>query len=129
MTHKVGHVNSTIVKIKNSFIPLQNRVVKLLLNPPHCQFLVTIYFSFSVCMVLAFLECCVNGITWYVTFLSDRFYVHAKSFQPYPTLCYPIEHSPPGSSVYGILQARILEWVAISYSRRSSQPTDWILVT
>ena len=32
--------------------------------------------------------------------------------------------SPPGSSVHGILQARILEWVAISFSRGSSQPTD-----
>ena len=34
-----------------------------------------------------------------------------------PTLCDPMECSPPGSSVYRILQARILEWVAISYSR------------
>ncbi|MES6020832.1 hypothetical protein U6W19_12325, partial [Cutibacterium acnes] len=33
-------------------------------------------------------------------------------------------HSPPGSSVHGILQARILEWVAISFSRGSSQPRD-----
>ena len=40
------------------------------------------------------------------------------------TLCYPVEYSPPGSSVYGIFQARILEWVAISFSRGSSQPRD-----
>jgi len=33
-----------------------------------------------------------------------------------PTLCDPIDHSPPGSSVHGVLQARILEWVAISFS-------------
>ena len=33
--------------------------------------------------------------------------------------------SPPGSSVHGILQARILEWVVISFSRGSSQPRDW----
>ena len=38
--------------------------------------------------------------------------------------CNPMDHSPPGSSVHGILQARILEWVAISYSRVSSQPRD-----
>ena len=37
--------------------------------------------------------------------------------------------SPPGSSVHGILQARILEWVAISYSRGSSQPREWICVS
>ena len=39
-----------------------------------------------------------------------------------PTLCDPIDGSPPGSPVPGILQARILEGVAISFSRRSSQP-------
>ena len=40
----------------------------------------------------------------------------AKSLQLYPTLCDPIDSSPPGSPVPGILQARILEWVAISFS-------------
>ena len=36
------------------------------------------------------------------------------------TLCNSIDYSPPGSSVHGILQARILEWIAISFSRGSS---------
>ena len=40
----------------------------------------------------------------------------AKSLQSCPTLCDPIDSSPPGSSVPGILQARTLEWVAISFS-------------
>ena len=40
----------------------------------------------------------------------------AKSFQSCPTLCDPIDSSPPGSPVPGILQARTLEWVAISFS-------------
>ena len=44
--------------------------------------------------------------------------------QSCPTLGGPLECSPPGSSGHGILQARILDWVAISYSRRSSQPRD-----
>ena len=39
-----------------------------------------------------------------------------KSFQSCPTLCDPIDSSPPGSAVPGILQARTLEWVAISFS-------------
>ena len=39
-----------------------------------------------------------------------------------PTLCNPMECSLPGFSVHGILQARILEWVVISFSRESSQP-------
>ena len=37
--------------------------------------------------------------------------------------------SPPGSSIHGIFQARILEWVTISFSRRSSQPRDWTWVS
>ena len=41
----------------------------------------------------------------------------AKSLQSYPTLCDPIDGSPPGSPVPGILQARTLEWVAISLSK------------
>ena len=40
----------------------------------------------------------------------------AKSLQSYLTLCDPIDGSPPGSSVPGILQARTLEWVAIPFS-------------
>ena len=42
--------------------------------------------------------------------------VHAQSLQACPTLCDPMNHGLPGSSVHGILQARILEWVAISFS-------------
>ena len=49
----------------------------------------------------------------------------AKSPQSYPTLCDPMDCSPPCPSVQGILQARILEWVSISSSRTSSQPRDW----
>ena len=41
-----------------------------------------------------------------------------------PTLCDPTDCSPPSSSVHGILQARILEWVVIPFSRGSSQPRD-----
>ena len=41
-----------------------------------------------------------------------------------PTLCDPMDNTPPGSSVHGTLQARILEWVAMPFSRGSSQPRD-----
>ena len=50
--------------------------------------------------------------------------MHAKSLELCPTLCSPMDCSLPDSSVHGILQARILEWVAISLSRWSSQPRD-----
>ena len=48
--------------------------------------------------------------------------------QSCPTLCNPIDYSLPGSSVHGIFQARVLEWVAIPFSRGSSQPRDWTRV-
>ena len=44
-----------------------------------------------------------------------------KSLQSCPTLCDPIDSSPPGSPVPGILQARTLEWVAISFSNASEK--------
>ena len=51
-----------------------------------------------------------------------------QSLQPCPTLCDPVDCSSPGSSVHGIFQARILEWVAISFSRGSFRPRDqtWV---
>ena len=45
------------------------------------------------------------------------------------TLCDPMDYSLPGSSFRGILQARVLEWVVISFSRGSSQPRDWTRVS
>jgi len=50
--------------------------------------------------------------------------VRAKSLQLYPTLCDPMDCSLPGFSVSGILQARILGWVAIPSSRGASQTRD-----
>ena len=47
----------------------------------------------------------------------------------YPTLWDPTDYSTPGSSIHGILQARILEWVAISSSCGFSRPTDWTHVS
>ena len=47
----------------------------------------------------------------------------------FQTLCDPTHSSPPGSYVHGILQARVLEWVAISSSGRSSQPRDQIHIS
>ena len=49
----------------------------------------------------------------------------ACSLQLCSTLCDPMNCSPPGSSVHGIIQSRTLEWVVISLSRGSSQPRDW----
>ena len=54
---------------------------------------------------------CVSGIELHAAAAAA-----AKSLQLCPTLCNPIDGSPPGSPVPGILQARTLEWVAISFS-------------
>ena len=65
--------------------------------------------------------------------VSVRVYAYIKKesevTQSCPTLCDPMDYSLPGSSIRGILQARILEWVAISFSKRSSQPREWTQVS
>ena len=59
----------------------------------------------------------------------DSYWMQSEVTQSCLTLCDPMDHSLPGSSIHGIFQARILEWVAISFSRRSSQPGDWTQVS
>ena len=51
----------------------------------------------------------------------------SEAAQSCPILCDPMGFSLPGSTVHGIFQARILEWVSISFFRRSSWPRDWTL--
>ena len=58
----------------------------------------------------------VDIISRYIAKWSSNTYAAAKSLQSCPTLCDPIDGSPPGSPVPEILQARTLEWVAISFS-------------
>ena len=53
------------------------------------------------------------------------YFLPAKSIQWCLILCDPTDCSPPSSSVHGILQARILKWVAILFSKGSSWPRDW----
>ena len=56
-------------------------------------------------------------------------YVCGLVAQSCPTLCNSMDCSPPGSSVYGISQARILQWVVISFSKGSSWLRDWTWVS
>ena len=53
----------------------------------------------------------------------ERMAAAAKSLQSCPTLYSPIDGSPPGSSIHGIFQARVLEWVATAFSRRGWRDT------
>ena len=74
---------------------------------------------------------------WMVSWLKGRYSrslskvkeSESEVTQSCPTLCDPMDCSLPGSSVHGIFQARVLEWVTISFSRGSSQPRDWTLVS
>ena len=61
-------------------------------------------------------------ITWDFTVSIDNF--ESEVAQSCPTLCDPMDCNLPSSSVHGIFQAIVLEWIAISFSRGSSQPRD-----
>jgi len=64
-----------------------------------------------------FLSHMIDGnVNWYSHYGEQYAIATAKSLQSCPTLCDPIDGSPPGSPIPGILQARTLEWVAISFS-------------
>jgi len=60
---------------------------------------------------------------------TDIYESESEVAQSCLTLCDPVDCSLPGSSIHGILQARILEWVAISFSRGSSWPRKWTWVS
>ena len=63
---------------------------------------------------------------WYIFRLAKK---ESEVIQSCLTLCNPVDCGLWGSSVHGIFQARILEWVAISFSRGSFQPRDWTQVS
>ena len=65
------------------------------------------------------------SILYIVVCVCVCMFVCVKSLQMCLTLCDPMDCSPLGSSVHGILQARILEWIAMPSSRRTSWPRDW----
>ena len=65
----------------------------------------------------------------YILLFSCTVCIRAKSFQSCPPLCDLMDCSPPGSTVHGILQARILGRAAMPSSRGSSQPRDWTRVS
>ena len=62
---------------------------------------------------------------WSFSFNIEAYTAAAKSLQSCPTLCDPIDSSPPGSPLPGILQARTLEWVAISFSNAWKWKWKW----
>jgi len=102
---------------------------------------------FKVKILIIFLSCRPNLTIRFFFLLRVKVYLHFSFFcshskvllwacmcmclvaQSCLTLCDPMDCSPPGLSVHGISQARILEWVAIPFSRGSSQSRDQIQVS
>ena len=85
------------------------------------------YHSVSLASLIKMLEAEVlQGLIF--TWLIETWKKESEVAQSCPTLCDPMDYSLPDSSVHGIFQARILEWVATSFSRRSSRPRDWTRV-
>ena len=89
------------------------------------------FLSFNLCSIQIFLFLpTLLEYSWHITWYKFKVYnviilcLPAKSLQSCPTLCNPMRCSLPGSSIHGILQARILEWVAISSSKGSSRPRN-----
>ena len=100
----------------------------------HFTLFYTLHFPFSSCYDVPHMTAKIMTLQetpWIRTIAAA-----AKSLQSCPTLCNPIDGSPPGSPVHGILQARTLEWVAISFSNSwkwkvkvKSLSRVWLLAT
>ena len=75
--------------------------------------------SESSCLLTA-----LSTVVFYLNLTNYPMLLLLLAAQSCPTLCSPRDCRPPGSSVHGILQARILEWVAMSSSAESSRPRD-----
>ena len=76
--------------------------------------------------------CYSSSLHWYAVIIQSPQFIHLVLYslcfclvaKLCPTLCNPVDCNPPDSSVHGISQARTLEWVAMPFSRASSQPRD-----
>ena len=93
-------------------------------NSPWLSTLHMVMYMFPCCSLHVSHPSFIHGVHTPFLCLRRHYGVCAKSLQSCPALCDPMDCSPPGSSVHGVLQARILEWVVMPSSRGSSQPRD-----
>ena len=92
---------------------------------PHLEYLpwTVVWEKQPVCLLLHYISG-LHSVVWPTLTEQDTSVRELVYAQPCPTLYDPMDCSPPGSSVHGVSQARILEWVAIPFSRGSSQFKD-----
>ena len=96
-----------------------------------CRSTFLIYFSKFTALSVAKSSLSPSLHQWMIALWITHFFltpVPVKLLQSCPALSDPMDHSAPGSSLHGIHQARVLEWIAISFSRGSPRPRDrtWI---
>ena len=98
--------------------------VQLFVTPQTVAHQAPLFMGFSRQEYWSGLPCPSPGNLSYPGIKTSRWILFHLATWESPSVVHPMDHSPPGSSVHGILQARILEWVAISSSRGSSWPRD-----
>ena len=117
-----GHVHIAIFKMDSQQGPIvSTRELFSMLCQPGWR---GVWWRLDTCICMAESLHCSHETTT-ILLISYVFVLVAQSC---PTLCDPMDCSPPSFSVHGILQARILEWIAIPFSGGTSQPRDWTLV-
>ena len=130
--------SSNVLLQRTSILPFQKKTAKLgvffyaihILFTNICfqRFFIDIYTEYYMCLLNTVFALHRNNSEWFLFLI----WKNLKSWETNcclvpklcPTLCDHMDCSPPGSSVHGILQARILEWVVSSFSRGSSRPRD-----
>ena len=112
------HFRETKICGQSSYLSKMLQYLYITCSYPHIGYKSFLYYLWYLIQC----TCCLNS-------LSTMWKVKALVTQSCPTLCNSTEWSLPGFSVHGILQARVLEWVAITFSREFSQPRDWTRVS
>ena len=107
------------------FCPVIGRTINNLptIHPPFRVWAPSLYLADAQWSGAACFQKAITSKTLKNVFCRDT--AAAKLLQSCPTLCDPIDGSPPGSPIAGILQARTLEWVAISFSMHESEKWKW----
>ena len=124
--HGVTKVSDTTHWLNNNF-PCQHPISypSVYLCDTWCPLSLHIFMKVHIVRAMVFPVVMYRCTSWTIKKAESE----SEVAQSCPTLCDPVDCSLPGSSVHGIFQARILEWVAISFSRGSSRPRDRTLVS